>query len=380
MKKILTYLYLLLTVFLFSCKSSPTSSSLRTVAVTAITVERQTVPAVFEYVAVAQSSHLVEIRARVEGYLDKIAYKEGEMVKEGDFLFQIDPKPFQAQLAQSKAALAHQQAALWEATRSVDRFTPLYEQKAASQRDLDNATASKLEAQAAVEGAEASVIQAEINLGYTTIHSPISGLTNQANYREGSLVGPTSGQSLLTTVYTLDPIWVNFNVSEGDILKHHMEEKKGALKFPENMDFEIEVVLSNGTILPTKGKVDFADPALQENTGSMSVRAVMANPKMALRPGQFVRARLKGAVYPEAIVVPQQAVLQGKNGLYVLVVDKNGKAAMQPVDAGDWVGDDWVIKSGLEAGDQVIVEGTNKLMPGMPVAPEPYIKKQTAKK
>jgi membrane fusion protein (multidrug efflux system) len=335
--------------------------------VSSLVVKKQTVPAVFEYVAVAQSSHLVEIRARVEGYLDKIAYKEGDTVKEGDLLFQIDPRPFQAALAQAQAVLAHQKAALWESTRSVDRFTPLYEQKAASQRDLDNAIAQKLGAQAAVEGASASVIQAEINLGYTTIHAPIAGSIAEAKYREGSLVGPSSGQSLLTTIYTLDPIWVNFNVSEGDLLKYHVEESHGRLQFPKDMNFEIEVVLSDGSILPTKGKVDFADPALQQNTGSMSVRTVMANPKFALRPGQFVRARLKGAVYPDAITVPQKAVLQGKNGLYVLVIDKENKAAMQPVDAGDWVGSDWIIKSGLVEGDVVIVDGVNKLMPGMTV-------------
>ncbi len=336
-------------------------------AVTVMTVERQTVPAVFEYVAVAQSSHLVEIRARVEGYLDKIAYREGELVKADELLFQIDPRPFEAQLAQAKAVEDHQKAALWEATRAVERFTPLYAQKAASLRDLDNATAQELEGKAAVEAAKAQVITAQLNLSYTTIRTPITGMSNQAKFREGSLVGPGSEQSLLTTIYVLDPIWVNFNVSEGDLLNYRKEVAAGRLKFPKDDDFDIEVVLSDGSIVPGKGKVNFTDPALQQSTGSMTVRSILANPDAALRPGQFVRARVKGAIYPEAIVVPQRAVLQGKSGLFVYVVDKDSKATMQPVEPGDWVGDNWIIKSGLLPGDRVVVDGVNKIMPGMTV-------------
>lgn len=364
-------IFIIITATFTSCHEKKESEKTAT-EVTFLTIKPKSVPAVFEYVAVAQSSHLVEIRARVEGYLDQIAYKEGSLVQENQLLFQIDPRPFEAILAQNLAVVEHQKASLWESTKAVERFTPLYAQKAASLRDLENATARQMEAKAAVDAAKANVIQAELNLSYTTILSPIKGMSNQSKYREGSLVGPGSEQqSLLTTIYVMDPIWVNFNVSEGDLIKYREEEIKGRLKFPPDMNFEIEAVLSDGTVVPTVGKVDFNDPALQQSTGSMSVRAVVPNPDTLLRPGQFVRARLKGAVYPEAIVVPQKAVLQGKNGLFVYTLTKDNVATMQPIIPGDWVGEDWIISSGLQAGDRVVVDGINKIMPGMTVSPTP---------
>ena len=183
---------------------------------TTVTVKPQDIPANFEYVGITQSSHLVEIRARVEGYLDKIDYREGEMVKEGDLLFEIDPKPFQAALAQAKAQEEQAKAVLWEAERSTARLKPLFEQKAASRRDLDNAIAKEDSSKASLDAAKAQVQQAELNLGYTIIKSPINGISGSAKYRVGSLVGPGSEQDfLLTTVWAIDPIWVNFNVLKG---------------------------------------------------------------------------------------------------------------------------------------------------------------------
>jgi len=361
---------LVLVVTLTGCKSQAAPKRPPT-AVTVLTIEKQTVPAIFEYVAVAESSHLVEIRARVEGYLDKIAYKEGSLVNQNDLLFEIDPRPFQAALDQAKAQEEQQAAFLWQAERALERYRPLYEKKAASLRDLDNATAQALAAQASVNAAKAQVIQAELNLSYTSINSPITGLTNQAKFREGALVGPGSEQSLLTTIYVLDPIWVNFNISEGDLLKYRTEVAKGQLKFPANNDFEIEVVLSDGSLMPSKGKINFLDPSLQQSTGSMFVRSILPNPKKMLMPGQFARARIIGAEYPEAIIVPQRSVLQGKNGLFVYVVDKDNKVFMEPVITGDWVDNDWIIHSGLKVGDRVVIDGVNKIVPGMIVETSP---------
>lgn len=333
------------------------------VAVNVWTIRPQTIPANFEYVGVAQSSHLVEIRARVQGYLEKIAYQEGNLVHANDLLFELDAKPFEAALAQAKALQEQQEALLWNAKRAVERLKPLYEQKAASRRDLDNALAQEEGAQAAVNAAKAQVIQAELNLGYTKIHSPITGLSGQSKYREGALVSP-GFESLLTTISALDPIWINFNVSEGDLLKYREEYVQGHLKVPKDMNFEIEVILANGFVLPSKGKVDFADPNIQTGTGSMSVRAVIPNSEDLLKPGQFVRARLIGATRPEAIVIPQRAVMQGSKGLFVYLVNKENKVEIAPIEAGDWYQNDWIIKSGLHEGDRVIVDGTNKVMPG----------------
>lgn len=362
--------YFLITFFCLlcftSCQEAPSSPQVDP-EVTIITVERKNIPAVIEYVGMAQSSHLVEIRARVDGYLQKIAYKEGDAVKTGDLLFQIDPTSFEATLAQSKGVEAEQEAGLWRAQRALERFTPLYSQKAASLRDLDNATAEVLASKALVEAAKARVLQAEINLGYTTIRSPISGVSNRARYREGALVGPGSEQSLLTTIYVLDPIWADFNVSEGDILKYREMNQKGHFEFPKDMNFEIEVIFSDSTVLPAIGKVDFADPVLEQSTGSMSVRAIIDNPDHLLMPGQFIRARLRGAFYPNTISVPQKAVMQGAKGLFVYVVNQESKAEMRNIVGGDWHDDDWIIQSGLEVGERVMVDGINKVLPGMKV-------------
>lgn len=334
------------------------------VVVSTVIVKRVDIPADFEYVGVAQSSHLVEIRARVEGYLEQIAYVEGQIIEEGDLMFLIDPKPFQATLAQAEAQEAQQKAVLWDAERSTERLKPLYEQKAASRRDLDNALSKEDAAKASLDAAKAQVLQAQLNLAYTTIHSPIHGVTGAAKYRVGALVGPGSSQSLLTTVSAINPIWVNFNVSEGDLLKYQREVVSKRLKMPPEMNFSIEIILADGSVFPSKGFVDFADPSLKQDTGSMIVRAVLPNPKGLLRPGQFVRARLVGAIWPQAIAVPQKAVMQGKGGLFVYVVSSENKVEMRPVKVGDWYQTLWIIDEGLEVGDQVIVNGINKVVVG----------------
>jgi len=357
---------LLLMIVLSGCHSEPPHPQLPPPTVTTVTVELQTVPAILEYVGVVQSSHLVEIRARVEGYLEKIAYIEGSLVHVDDLLFQIDKKPFEAALAQAKGVVEQKKAALWDAVQTVNRLMPLYEKNAASKRDLDNATAQQLGAKAALDSADAEVTQAEINLGYTTIRSPITGQTGQARFREGALLTP-GADSLLTTVTALNPIWVNFSISSGDILKYQKEQSSGALELPKDLNFEVELILSDGTIFPSKGKVDFADPSLKQSTGSMTVRAVLPNPDYTLKPGQFVRASVKGAVHPNAIVIPQSAVMQGKNGLSVFVVDKDNKVEMRLIEAGDWYKQYWIINSGLKVGERVIVDGINKVVPGMSV-------------
>jgi membrane fusion protein (multidrug efflux system) len=336
------------------------------VEVTAMTVQTRTIPAVFEFVGFAQSSHLVEIRTRVEGYLEEIAFREGSLVHEGDLLFKIDPRPFEAALKQAQGQLEQQEAALWDAQRTTARLQPLFEKKAASRRDLDNAIAQEKGSKAAVDSAKAKVEEAVLNLAYTTITSPITGLSSRSNFRVGALVSPGTN-SLLTTVSVINPIWVNFNVSESDLLKTRGERTKGLLRFPKNMNFDVELVLADGQTFPSIGKVNFTDPSLQQSTGSMVVRAIFSNPGDVLRPGQFVRAKVKGSVRPNAIVIPQRAVMQGTKGLFVYVIGKDNIIEARNVDVGDWYGDYWVINSGLMAQEKVAVDGINKIAPGMSV-------------
>lgn len=354
--------FLLMACLFEGCHEKKAASEIPPVEVTVEKVEPQTVPAVFEFVGVTQSSHEVEIRARVTGYLEEIAYLEGSFVHKGDVLFQLDPRPFQAALAKEKAQVAKEEAVLWQAQRAVKRFKPLYEQKAASQRDLDNAIAQEMSAQAAVLAAQAQVEDAEINLSYTTISSPVSGQAGQAKFRVGALISPT--QDLLTTVSVLDPIWVNFSVSEQDMLQSQQDRSKGRLVFPPDDHFEIELILADQSLFPERGSVNFASPTYSQKTGTMVIRATLPNPDTILRPGQFVRVKVLGATRPNAIVIPQRAVAQSQNGSYVFVVDDENKAQTRPVELGPWDGGNWVIYEGLQGGDRVVVDGINKILPG----------------
>lgn len=356
-------LFLVLVLAGFSgCKKEPAQTGRPPVLVSVVKIEEKDLPATFEYVGVVSSSHEVEIRARVTGYLEEIGYIEGSAVKKDDLLFQLDPRPFQASVAQEKAQVANEEAVLWQATRAVERFRPLYEEKAASQRDLDNATAAEMSAKAQVLGAKAILEKAEIDLSYTTIRSPVSGLASQAKYRVGSLISPS--QNLLTTISVLDPIWVMFSVSEQDMLLAYRQKSKGRLVYPSDEQFTVEIILADGSVFPEKGIINFASPTYSEKTGTMMIRSVLKNPDNLLRPGQFVRARVLGAIRPHAIAVPQKAVVQSKSGTFVFVVNDKNTVEARPIEPGPWDGQNWIIYGGLKNGDLVVVDGVNKIVPG----------------
>lgn len=335
------------------------------VPVSVIRAEPQTVPADFEYIGVGQSSHIVEVRARVEGYLESIDYREGSMVQKGDLLFVLDKRPFQAAVDSMAGTLERQKAILWNAQQMKNRMIPLYQQNAVSQRDLDDAIARELAASANVQTASADLYQAELNLSFASITAPVTALSSQAKYREGALINP-GAENLLTTLYVVDPIWVNFSISESDILKIKRDVASKKLAWPKEMNFQVEAILSDGTTLPAEGSIDFTNPALQQSTGTMLIRAVLPNPKLLIYPGQFVRVVVKGATRPNAILVPQTAVQQGDQGTFVYVVE-GGKAVMRPIVAGDWYQNSWIIDSGLSSGDLVITQGVNRVQNHTPV-------------
>jgi membrane fusion protein (multidrug efflux system) len=335
------------------------------------TVPRDT-PITIEFVGKTVSSRRVEIRSRVEGFLEKRLYTEGSMVKEGDVLFQMDQKPFQADLRAAKAELAQQLARLENAEANLKRVKPLADKNAVSQKDLDDAIGTYRSSAAAVEAAKAKVVQAELSLSYTTITSPVTGLSSFAVKQEGAYIGFGS-DSLLTYVAQLNPMWVEFSVSENQILKSRRQSELGIIKHPEQGDMEVEVVLADGSIFPNRGRITFADAALSEETGTFLIRAELENlidtdnELEVLRPGQFVRARLHGMMRPDAILVPQRAVQQGAKGSFVWIVDEEGKAEFKPITVGQWYKDEWFVDDGLEGGETVVVDGALKLRPGMPV-------------
>jgi membrane fusion protein, multidrug efflux system len=346
------------------CKKEKASvATVQTVEVTPVKVEPRTVPITFEWIAQTESSRQVEIRTRVDGILEKRVYREGSLVHEGEVLFEMERKPFEARLALAKAELGEQEARLANARQTLARVKDLSQKSVLSRQDLDDATNSERAAAAAVEAAKAKVTEAELNLSYTTIRAPITGLSSYATKHDGSYIG-AGADSMLTYVAALDPIRVNFSVSENQLLRFRDEIKAGRLVVPPDDAFEVEVVLADGQIHPQKGRLTFGDLAFSRDTGTYLVRAEVPNPEGDLRPGQFVHARLLGAVRPNAILIPKRSVLQGAQGSFVWVVGPQSKAELRPIELGDWYGDDWFVNEGLQAGETVVVDGGIKVQPG----------------
>lgn len=336
-----------------------------TLAVTTLQVQPRDVPVTATYVAQTQSSQAVNIQARVSGFLEKRVYTEGALVKAGQVLFQMDQKPFQAQVDAAAAALQRNQAALEVARTNLARTKPLSKQNALSQKDLDDAEGQYEQAAAMVEQSKAQLESANLNLSYTTITSPVDGASSFAVVADGTYLDAKNAQ--LTTVSVLDPMWINFSISENEMQRVRTEVQKGRLRPPPNHQFTVEIVLVDGSIFPHTGTIIFADPSYNSATGTFLLRATVANPDGLLRPNQYVRIRLIGAVRPNAILIPQRAVQQGAKGHFVWVIDSQNQAEQRPVEVGQWQGDDWFIAEGLRAGDLVAVDGTLRLSQGAPV-------------
>jgi membrane fusion protein (multidrug efflux system) len=336
--------------------------------VSVITVAPTPIPYVATFVAQTESSRQVDIVARVSGFLDKIAYPEGELVKEGQLLFQLDQKPFEAQLDAARGEVLAQQARFTTAEATLKRVKPLAQQNAMSQADLDKAQGEYDASRAAVFSAQAKFKQAELNLGYTTIRSPVTGYSGKALQRQGAYINAVGDSAKLSYVAAVEPMWVNFSMSQNQLAQIRDLVQKGQLVAPKNQDFEVELVLSDGKVYPSTGKINFADPTFSQDTGSFQVRAVLPNPKRELRPGMFVTANVKGGTRPNAVIVPQLAVQQGAKGHVVYVVKEDGTAEVRPVVVGDYSGEKGIlIASGLQAGDKVVVEGALRVVPGQPV-------------
>jgi membrane fusion protein (multidrug efflux system) len=336
--------------------------------VVVMTVAPQAIPYVSTFVAQTESSRQVDIVARVSGFLDRIAYQEGETVREGQVLFQLDPKPFEAQAEAARGEVQAQQARFTTAQANLNRIKPLAQQNALSQADLDRAQGEFDSAKAAVFSAQAKLKEAELNLGYTTIRSPVNGLASRAAQRQGAYINSMSTDAKLTYVAALDPIWVNFSVSQNQAAHWREMYEKGTLVRPANNDYVVDLIMPDGRRFPQRGRINFADPSFSQDTGSFLVRAVLPNPTKELRPGMFVTAEVRGAMRPNAIIVPQLAVQQGANGHLVFVVNASGTAEVRPVVVGDYVGTkDIVVSSGLAAGDQVVIDGVMRVVPGQAV-------------
>jgi len=332
--------------------------------VTVVTVAPQALPVTFEYVGQTAGSREVEVRARVAGILLKRNFTEGAPVRQGQSLYTIDPAPFEAAVARAEADVGAAEARLEQARKNAARLKPLYAEKAVSQKDYDDTVSAEEIGAADVKAARARLTEAKLNLSYTKVESPVSGITGRSMRQEGSLIsGP---DALLTSITRVDPIWVNFGVPDNEQAQIQKEVKAKQLALPDG-NFEVALRRADGSLYEKTGRLNFADVRVSPATGTRETRAELPNPGGALKPGEFVRVILRGATRPNAVTVPQRAVLEGPQGKFVYLVNEKNQAEPRPVEAGEWAGQSWIITGGLKPGERVIVDGVMRLGPGAPV-------------
>jgi membrane fusion protein (multidrug efflux system) len=326
------------------------------VAVGAIEVAPREVPVAFEAVGRAEGSREVQVRARVAGILEQQLYNEGDAVREGAPLFRIERAPFEIELQQARGALAQERARQELAQQETERLKGLADRRAISQKEADQAASSARQSVAAVQMAQARLRQAELNLSYTAVNAPIGGITGRALQSIGSLVSPNAESALLTTLTRADPVWVRFSLSEAEFAELRNNQTKNP---------EVKFETAAGKAYPETGRLNFAGSSVDAATGTVQMRAEMANPKLEVLPGQYLRVRIIAGTQ-QAIVVPQTAVSQNQAGRFVWVAAE-GKAEQRMIRAGSWTGGDWVVLEGLKPGDTVIVDNLARLRPGAPV-------------
>ena len=329
-------------------------------------VKSQALANIIEVPGRLQAVRTAEVRARVNGIVQRRLYTEGSDVRAGGALFAIDPRELRAQLSAARAALARAEANAANAKQDVTRYQGLVAQKALSQQEFDAAMARLRTSEADVALSSAQVESARLNLSYTTVTAPISGRAGRAVVTEGALVSAASATPL-TKVEQLDPILANFSQSSSDVLAIRKEIASGALRVPELLEVEARLVLEDGSVYGSVGRVNFGDLAIGEATGSSEFRAQFPNPNRVLLPGQFVRVRVEAGVRPRGLLIPQRAVTVGPKGATVMVVGSKDVAMSRAVTLGELQGESWMILSGLATGDRVIIDGLQKVQPGKPV-------------
>ncbi len=333
------------------------------------TVEQRDVPVYSEWVATLDGYVNAQIRPQVSGYIIKQNYTEGSLVRKGQVLFEIDPRPFMAALDRAKGDLAQAQAQLGKSTLDVERDTPLAEARAIAKSQLDNEVQAKLGALAAVESAKAAVEQAELNLEWTKVTSLVDGIAGIAQVQIGNLIGPNS---ILTSVSQVDPIKAFFPISEHEYVL--AQRKSSAISSGHTVGFfgsSLDLILTDGSLYSHKGKILLADRQVDSNTGTIRIVAAFPNPGNILRPGQYGRVRVETSMKEGALLLPQSAVAESQGSYQVAVVGSDHKVSMRAVMPGETVGTMWVIDEGLKPGEQVVVEGLQKIREGTLVTPKP---------
>ncbi len=338
--------------------------------VSVVTVALQTAPLVVELPGRVEASRVAQVRARVNGIVLKRYFREGSAVRAGQLLFQIDPAPYQAAVDSAKAVLAKTQATLGQATSTVTRYKPLREANAISQQDYVNAQAAQAQAEADVAAAQAAVRTAQLNLGYAQVTAPIGGRIGRALVTEGALVSQAEATQL-ALIQQIDPVYINATQAVADVERLRRQAAAGGKAVADAAP--VRVLMDDGSELPQIGRLLFSDLSVDPTSGQVSLRTEVANPQARLLPGMYVRTRLVQGQISGAVLLPQQAVTRGSQGDSVTVVGEGGKPAPRTVTVGGATGTQWVITDGLKTGEQVVVEGFQKMRPGSPVKPVPYL-------
>jgi RND family efflux transporter MFP subunit len=339
-----------------------------------LTVSPREVPIYQQWIGTLDGYPNAQIRAQVAGYLLKQDYVEGGRVKQGDLLFEVDPRPFQAALDQALAKLEQDQAMSRKTELDVSCYTPLAKVQAVSQQELDDAVQANLMAKAAMAADKAAMESATLNLGFCKITSPIDGIAGTAQAQIGDLVGP--GSAVLTTVSTIDPIRAYFSISEQSYLAFCRQFTNAAERAAYRAEMELQLILSDGSTYPAPGKWFFSSRQFDVNTGTLQVAGLFPNPDYILRPGQYALVRAKTETRRGAILLPQRAVMELQGSYQVATVDSQNKAHLRPVRVGEQVGNDWLIESGIAPDDRVIAEGIQKIREGVVVDPQPFVPSQ----
>jgi len=347
-----------------SSSSSKGASAPPPPVVEVATVVQQDTPIYSEWVATLDGYVNAQIQPRVSGYIIKQNYKEGSVVRKGEVLFEIDPRPFKAALDQAKAQLAQAEAQLGKANLDVERDTPLAQARAIAQSQLDTEIQAKLGAQAMVQAAKANVEQAELNMEFTKVTSLVTGIAGIAQVQIGNLVGPNS---VLTSVSQVDPIKAYFTVSEQQFVDFHRRFPTQESVEEQRRRMPLELLLADGSVYERPGRIYFADREVNPATGAIRIAGVFPNPNNLLRPGGFGRVRLSAKTQTGALLVPQRAVMELQGSHQVAVVGSDNKVTIRPVTVGERVGKLWIITDGVKAGERVVVEGLMKVRDGAPV-------------
>src|SRR6266852_1680037 len=355
-------------LFLDGCNGSKAASTPPPPAVEVVTVVQQDTPIYSEWVATLDGYVNAQIQPRVPGYIIRQNYKEGSVVRKGEVLFEIDPRPFKAALDQAKAQLAQAEAQLGKANLDVERDTPLAQARAIAQGQLDTEIQARLGAQALVQAAKANVEQAELNMEFTKVTSLVTGIAGIAQVQIGNLVGPNS---VLTSVSQVDPIKAYFTVSEQQFVDFHRRFPTQESVEEQRRRMPLELLLADGSVYERPGRIYFADREVNPATGAIRIAGVFPNPNNLLRPGGFGRVRLSAKTQTGALLVPQRAVMELQGSHQVAVVGNDNKVSIRPVTVGDRVGNLWIVTEGLKPGERVIVEGLMKVRDGAPVKAVP---------